>query len=98
MQQIFTLLLVKTIAIYSYAVSPFLGNNCRYYPSCSSYMAEAITLHGPLRGLWLGIRRLLRCHPWHAGGVDPVPPLTPLHCSHSSPVITPPHSPHNRGN
>ncbi len=70
------LLLVK---IYQYAVSPFLGNNCRYYPSCSHYMIEAIEVHGPLKGLWLGTRRLLRCHPLHEGGIDLVPPKCDKH-------------------
>jgi uncharacterized protein len=66
----FFILLVKG---YSYLISPLLGNNCRYYPSCSAYMQEAIELHGVLRGLWLGTKRILRCHPFHEGGVDPVP-------------------------
>lgn len=69
MRKIFILI----IRIYSYAVSPFLGNNCRYYPTCSHYAEEAISMHGPMRGSWLAIRRLSRCHPWHEGGVDPVP-------------------------
>ncbi|MDX1654920.1 MAG: membrane protein insertion efficiency factor YidD, partial [Candidatus Competibacteraceae bacterium] len=57
-------------------LSPWLGNNCRFYPSCSQYAIEAVDLYGPLKGPWLALRRLLRCHPWHRGGVDPVPEVT----------------------
>ncbi|HWE88897.1 MAG TPA: membrane protein insertion efficiency factor YidD [Pseudonocardiaceae bacterium] len=55
-------------------LSPLLPPSCRFYPSCSAYAVEALTVHGALRGSWLTARRLLRCGPWHPGGLDPVPP------------------------
>ena len=70
-------LLIALIRIYQLFVSPLLGNHCRFYPSCSQYAREAIEQYGMLRGGWLAIRRLLRCHPWHPGGVDPVPEPSP---------------------
>jgi len=66
-------LFLALIAIYRCCISPFLGPHCRFYPSCSAYAADAIREHGPLRGTWLAMRRLARCHPWHPGGFDPVP-------------------------
>jgi hypothetical protein len=60
---------------YQLLISPLLGPRCRFHPSCSQYAIEAVRLHGSLRGSWLGLRRLLRCHPWHPGGYDPVPAL-----------------------
>lgn len=65
--------LMALIRIYQMGISPVLGNHCRFYPSCSQYACEALERHGALRGGWLAIRRVLRCHPWHPGGVDPVP-------------------------
>ena len=62
------------IRAYRYAVSPMLGANCRFHPSCSEYAEEAISRHGALRGSWLAARRMACCHPWHAGGYDPVLP------------------------
>jgi uncharacterized protein len=62
------------IRLYRYFISPMLGPNCRFYPSCSCYAEEAIEHHGIVRGSYLAARRLLRCHPWHPGGYDPVPP------------------------
>ncbi|MFA5493597.1 MAG: membrane protein insertion efficiency factor YidD [Porticoccaceae bacterium] len=69
-------LLKVVIKGYQYLVSPFLGQNCRFHPSCSAYASEAIDTHGALRGSWLALRRLFRCHPFHPGGVDLVPPAT----------------------
>lgn len=65
--------LIKFVRGYQLLISPFLGNNCRYMPSCSAYTIEAMEKWGPWRGLWMGVRRLSRCHPFHAGGYDPVP-------------------------
>lgn len=58
---------------YQMVIKPLLPPACRFTPSCSNYMLEALRKHGALKGLWLGIRRLCRCHPWHPGGDDPVP-------------------------
>ena len=58
---------------YQYLISPLLGNNCRFSPTCSSYACQALEKYGLVRGLWLALRRVLRCHPWHTGGHDPVP-------------------------
>ncbi|TCO72592.1 membrane protein insertion efficiency factor YidD [Chromatocurvus halotolerans] len=66
--------LIFIIKLYKWCVSPFVGHHCRFYPTCSTYACEAIATHGSLRGSWLALRRLLKCHPWHEGGVDPVPP------------------------
>jgi uncharacterized protein len=72
------LVLTTLVRTYRYCVSPMLGPNCRFYPSCSCYAEEALERHGALKGSYLTIRRLLRCHPWHAGGYDPVPPTARL--------------------
>jgi putative membrane protein insertion efficiency factor len=69
--------LIKLIALYRYWLSPWLGQTCRFHPSCSQYAAEAISAHGACRGVWLALRRVGRCHPFHAGGFDPVPPRHP---------------------
>jgi putative membrane protein insertion efficiency factor len=59
---------------YAYLVSPWLGNRCRFHPSCSVYAAQALEEHGIFKGLYLAIKRLLKCAPWSHGGYDPVPP------------------------
>jgi uncharacterized protein len=61
------------IRLYQLTLSPLLGTRCRFHPTCSVYTGEAIAKYGVLRGTYLGTRRLLRCHPFHAGGIDPVP-------------------------
>lgn len=65
--------LLLLIRAYQLAISPMLGNRCRFYPSCSEYSMEALRRHGLVKGLWLSVRRVGRCHPWHPGGYDPVP-------------------------
>jgi putative membrane protein insertion efficiency factor len=69
-------LLLVLIGFYKRWISPALPAACRYTPTCSAYMAEAITTHGPAKGVWLGTRRLCRCHPWGGHGWDPVPPAS----------------------
>ncbi len=66
-------LLIGLLKIYRAVISPIYGPVCRYYPSCSAYALEAVTVHGAIRGSWLAARRLGSCHPWAAGGYDPVP-------------------------
>jgi putative membrane protein insertion efficiency factor len=66
-------LLIWLVKGYQYLISPLLGPRCRFYPSCSHYTIEALQKHGVLRGGWLAIRRILRCHPLNPGGIDPVP-------------------------
>lgn len=76
--------LVLLVRAYQKLVSPLLGPRCRFAPSCSHYAVEALQEHGPLRGGWLAVRRIGRCHPWNPGGHDPVPRrLTPRTGAHS---------------
>jgi uncharacterized protein len=70
-------LLILPVRAYRYFISPMLGDHCRFAPSCSEYALEALQRHGAVKGSWLSVRRLSRCHPWHAGGYDPVPEFRP---------------------
>ena len=72
-RKLFVWLLLLPIYFYKVAISPLTPPSCRYTPSCSTYAEEAIRKHGPLKGLYLAIRRILRCHPWGGSGYDPVP-------------------------
>jgi putative membrane protein insertion efficiency factor len=66
-------ILKALINAYRWLISPLLGPNCRFYPSCSAYALESLERFGAGRGSWLALRRIARCHPWHPGGYDPVP-------------------------
>ncbi len=70
---IFSNLIILVINVYRVIISPVLPRSCRYYPSCSAYAIDAIKKHGPIKGSYLAVRRILRCHPLHEGGFDPVP-------------------------
>lgn len=72
-RKFFVVLLLLPIEFYRKCISPLLPPSCRYTPSCSAYAVEAIKIHGPLKGLYLACRRVLRCHPWGGCGYDPVP-------------------------
>ena len=79
--------LVALLTAYRAVISPLYGQVCRYYPSCSAYALEAVQVHGSITGSWLALRRLARCYPWAAGGVDKVPPrATRTRRSPTSPV------------
>ena len=70
---LFAGILIAFLVIYRRLLSPLLGANCRFYPTCSQYALGAIRAHGGLRGGWMAVRRVSRCHPFHEGGLDPVP-------------------------
>ena len=63
---------VSLINFYKYLISPLLGNNCRYLPTCSEYTKESVKKFGIVSGVWLGLKRIIRCHPWGKGGYDPI--------------------------
>jgi uncharacterized protein len=70
------------IRVYQWTLSPLIGPACRFYPSCSQYALQSVLRFGLLHGSWLSVKRLGRCHPWHPGGFDPVPPARPHVCTH----------------
>ena len=84
MSALLKIVLIAPIRVYQWTISPLLGVNCRYAPSCSAYAVEAIETHGVVRGSWLAVRRLLRCHPWGGSGYDPVPTASHQNCHHAA--------------
>jgi putative membrane protein insertion efficiency factor len=72
-KEIGTTILIVPVRIYQYTISPLLPGACRYVPTCSDYCVQALKKHGPVKGLWLGTKRICSCHPWGGGGYDPVP-------------------------
>ena len=73
MNKVVSTILLFILKAYRYLLSPWLGQHCRFHPTCSSYAMQAIELHGAWRGSWLALKRVASCHPWHEGGFDPVP-------------------------
>jgi len=80
LNRILTFPLILLVRLYQGAISPLLPKSCRYEPTCSQYMVTALQRHGLIKGLWLGTKRIARCHPWGGEGYDPVPPKK---CNHS---------------
>ncbi|KAA3646817.1 MAG: membrane protein insertion efficiency factor YidD [Bacteroidetes bacterium] len=73
MARLISRILIFFVRVYQYTISPIFGANCRYSPTCSTYAVDALTIHGPLKGSFLAIKRILSCHPWGGHGYDPVP-------------------------
>ena len=85
-------LLIWLLKGYRFAISPLYGQVCRYHPTCSAYALEAVQTHGAARGTWLATRRVGRCHPWAAGGLDPVPPVRHRRSSTRAPSMSTPNT------
>lgn len=79
LRKLATLPFIALIRFYQVALSPFLGSNCRFHPTCSQYALESIKTYGCIKGVWLSSRRILKCHPFHPGGIDPVPDINKNH-------------------
>lgn len=73
MRGLLSSILIGFVKFYQYSISPLLGANCRYSPTCSTYSVEAIKKHGPFKGAWLSLKRIISCNPWGGSGYDPVP-------------------------
>ena len=73
MKRLFVYMLLAPVYFYKYCISPLIPAACRYTPTCSEYAVQALTKHGPLKGVWLTVKRIARCHPWGGSGYDPVP-------------------------
>ncbi|TRN80736.1 membrane protein insertion efficiency factor YidD [Pseudomonas syringae] len=83
MKRWFATTLISIVRGYQLFISPSIRSRCRFYPTCSQYSVEALQTHGAVKGTWLMLRRVCRCHPLHLGGYDPVPPSTPKKGDHS---------------
>ena len=70
---ILTIVLVALIHVYRFVISPLFPPSCRYHPTCSVYTLDSIKKFGPVKGAWIGLKRIMRCHPWKSGGYDPIP-------------------------
>lgn len=80
-------ILIIVLKLYRRVVSPMYGQVCRFFPSCSAYALEAVTVHGAVKGSWFAMRRIVRCHPWNSGGIDHVP--APVHVNWDDPSTVP---------
>jgi hypothetical protein len=82
MRKIVNAIFIFPVRIYQYSISPLFGSHCRHTPTCSQYTVEAIQTWGPIKGIWLGMKRISKCHPWGTSGYDPVPENPKRPCKH----------------